>query len=414
MDERLEPMELDLPEKKPSKKRAVILTGVIVSALAFTFYVFVTSVGKPTPPTSTVAQAPKAEGVATGQGAPDAYKNLVEKRNEEAAQIASETGKSAVVTPGGAPMQDMSESNCTESIQQMEQRLAALAAEKERMRQEMERLRANSQKQPASVGYDDYYDAKSKTRFQSAERYQQERDRNAAVAQRLVEKWSAAPGFAQVAFAQPARTSLDAGAATGVGCPTGDCPDFGQIPAGTILYATLETGINSDVSGVPVMAQVRRGALKGARLIGNFKRSDEYVVLQFSSGSSPQGTPLQMNGVAVDVGTRMAGVADDVDNHYFERYGALLGAAFLQGYGEIVRESLRRVEYVQTAEGESTPVQTTDDDNSKVMKGSLATVGAELANQLRKSADRPPTISMYPGSEIGILVVEPVVFAVNR
>lgn len=412
MDERLEPMEQDLPEPKPSKKKAMLLAGVIVSALAFAFYVFVTSVGKPSAPSSTVTQAPKAEGVATGQGAPDAYKNLVEKRNEEAAQVASETGKSAILTPGGAPVQDLGESNCTESIQQMEQRLAALAAEKERMRLEMERLRTNTQKQPASVGYDDYYDKASKTKFQSSERYQQERERNAAIAQKLVEKWSAAPGFASVSYAQPAAQSSASGGQV-AGCPTGDCPDFGQIPAGTILYATLETGINSDVAGVPIMAQVRRGALKGARLIGNFKRSDDYVVLQFASGTSPQGTPVKMNGVAVDVGTRMAGVADDVDNHYFERYGALLGAAFLQGYGEIMRESLRRVEYVETTEGETTPVETTDDDTSKVVKGSLATVGAELANQLRKSADRPPTVTMYPGSEIGILVVEPVVFAVN-
>lgn len=412
MDERLEPMEQDLPEPKPSKKKALILAGVIVSALAFAFYSFVAGVGKPPVPSSTVTQAPKAEGVATGQGAPDAYKNLVEKRNEEAAQVASETGKSSILTPGGAPIQDLGASNCTESIQQMEQRLAALAAEKERMRVEMERLRTNAQKQPASVGYDDYYDKASKTRFQSGERYQQERERNAAIAQKLVEKWSAAPGFASVSYAQPSAQSSSSGGGQVAGCPTGDCPDVGQIPAGTILYATLETGINSDVAGVPIMAQVRRGALKGARLIGNFKRSDDYVVLQFASGTSPQGSPLKMNGVAVDVGTRMAGVADDVDNHYFQRYGALLGAAFLQGYGEIMRESLRQVEYVQTADGESTPVQTTSDDNAKVVKGSLATVGAELANQLRKSADRPPTVTMYPGSEIGILVVEPVVFAV--
>ena len=412
MDERLiEQLDQDLPAEKPkSKKQAVIITVVVMMFLAYAGYAFFSKIGSSPVPPSKVTDAPKAEGVATGQDASPAYNELVGKRNEVAAQIAAETGESAIVTPSGSAVEAVGGVDCSEGIQEMEQRLAALAAEKERMRVEMERLRANAQRQGPPAGYDDYYDKASKTRFQSSERYQKERERNMAVAQQLVEKWSVAPGFTQVAFARPV-SSVPSGSDPSQGCPTGDCAElYGQIPAGTILYATLETGINSDVAGVPVMAQIRRGKLKGARVIGNFKRSDDYVVLQFSSGTSPVGQPMKMNGVAVDVGTRMAGVADDVNNHYFQRYGALLGAAFLQGYGEIMRESLRRVDYVQTAEGESTPVETTDDDNVKVVKGSLATVGAELANQLRKSADRPPTVTMYPGSEIGILVVEPVIF----
>lgn len=413
MDERLiDPEENGLPEPKPVSKKTKVITSVIIgSVFVFSMYVFFSKMFAPTVPPSSVTGAPKAEGVATGQDATPAYTELVDKRNEVAAQVAAQTGESAIVTPGGAAAQELSETDCAESIQEMEQRMAAMAAERERMRQEMERLRANSQRQAPPAGYDDYYDKESGMRFQTSERYQRERERNMAVAQQLVEQWSAAPGFAQVAFAG---SSGAARPGEPTGCPTGDCSDlYSQVPAGTILYATLETGINSDISGVPIMAQIRRGALKGARVIGNFKRSDDYVVLQFSSGTSPTGQSMRLNGVAVDVGTRMAGVADDVNNHYFQRYGALLGAAFLQGYGEIMRESLRRVDYVQTAEGESTPVETTDDDNVKVMKGSLATVGAELANQLRKSADRPPTVTMYPGSEIGILIVEPVIFGSN-
>jgi intracellular multiplication protein IcmE len=414
MDERnLDPQEDGLPEAQPrSKKKAAVITAVIMGFLVFAAYGLFSQLGGPKTPPSKVAVTPKAEGVATGQGAPEAYRELVDKRNEGAAQEASESGGSAVVTPGGAPVKSVDAEDCSESIKEMEKRIAALAADKERMRKEMERLRANSQKQGPSVGYDEYRDKDTGVRFQSAERYQQERERNMQIAQNLVERWSSAPGFAQVSYAQQGQTAP--GNTADSGCVSGDCLElFGQIPAGTILYATLETGINSDVAGIPIMAEVRRGALKGARLIGNFKRSDDYVVLQFSSGTSPQGAPLKMNGVAVDIGTRMAGVADDVNRHYFQRYGALLGAAFLQGYGEIIRESLRRVEYVSTAEGESTPVETTDDDNTKVLKGSLATVGAELANQLKKSADRPPTVTMYPGSEIGILVVEPVIFGKN-
>lgn len=412
MDDRLiEPLEQELPAPKPrSKKVALISTGVVMVVLIFVVYTFVGKMMSPKTPPSKMGQAPTAAGVATGQDATPAYSNLVEKRNEEAAQAAVETGGTAIVTPGGASATDVIAPDCTDDIRALQNQMSLLEADKERMRVEMERLRSQTQRQPASLGYDDYYDKETKTRFQSPERYQQERERNMLIAQKLMDQWSAAPGFSQVAYKAPKSESVSSTGVVGE-CPTGDCAElYGKIPAGTILYATLETGINSDVSGVPVMVQVRRGALKGARLIGNFKRSDDYVVLQFTSGTAPTGATLTMNGVAVDVGTRMAGVSDDVDNHYFQRYGALLGAAFLQGYGEIMRESLRSVEYVQTSEGESNAVETTDDDTTKVLKGSLATVGAELANQLRKSADRPPTVTMYPGSEIGILVVEPVIF----
>jgi len=415
MDDRLnEQLDQEVPAKKPqSKKMALLYTAIIMSVLVFSAYTFISKMSSTPAPPSRVGGAPQAEGVATGQDTTPAYNELVGKRNDEAAQVAAETGGTAIVTPAGDAIQDAMAPDCSDSIKDLEQRMAVLAAEKERMRLEMERLRSQTQRQPASVGYDDYYDKQAKTHFQSPERYQQKRERNMAIARQLVDQWSAAPGFAQVTYQQAAPVQGPA-SDTSSGCPTGDCAElYNQIPAGTILYATLETGINSDVAGIPVMAQIRRGKLKGARLIGNFKRSDDYVVLQFTSGTSPDGAPISMNGVAVDVGTRMAGVADDVNKHYFQRYGALLGAAFLQGYGEIMRESLRRVDYVQTAEGESTPVETTDDDNSKVLKGSLATVGAELANQLRKSADRPPTVTMYPGSEIGILVVDPVVFGKN-
>lgn len=410
MDDRLnEQLDQEVPASKPkSKKMALLYTAIIMSVLIFSVYTFISKMSSTPVPPSKVGGAPKAEGVATGQDTTPAYNKLVEKRNEEAAQTAVETGGTAIVTPGGDAIQDAMAPDCSQSIKDLERQMAVLAADKERMRIEMERLRSQTQRQPASVGYDDYYDKQTNTHFQSPERYQQKRERNQAIARQLVDQWSVAPGFAQTSYhqAQPVQNGE-----SDSGCPTGDCAElYNQVPAGTILYATLETGINSDVAGIPIMAQIRRGKLKGARLIGNFKRSDDYVVLQFTSGTSPDGAPIAMNGVAVDVGTRMAGVADDVNRHYFQRYGALLGAAFLQGYGEIMRESLRQVNYVSTSEGESTPIETTDDDNVKVMKGSLATVGAELANQLRKSADMPPTVTMYPGSEIGILVVEPVVF----
>src|SRR5690606_12018046 len=48
------------------------------------------------------------------------------------------------------------------------------------------------------------------------------------------------------------------------------------IPAGTIEYAQLVTEANTDAPG-PVMAQIASGPLAGARLIGSFQSTDNYL-----------------------------------------------------------------------------------------------------------------------------------------
>jgi intracellular multiplication protein IcmE len=415
----------DVVDKKNNKNKKfflfTIFFALIVIFLGTVFSIFQT----PNPKEKSKLLEQQVEKARQGMDAPPSYNNLVEDSNKARAQRAEEKGGSAVATP----VLNSVDIKCDEC----EKRLSGILGENEKLRKNIEKLerdiaflRNQQQKgqQKVSYGYEKYYDKDSKVLFQTEKSYVEERKKVYDVANNFVAIWDKAPGIART-MVETHRDSGTGGGASVRNESEGNCGAGGceGLPSGDILYATLLTGINSDVPGTPIVAEVKTGKLTGARLIGKFISKDDYIVLQFQTGTTKDGKSFRLNGYAIDAGTRFAGIADDVDHHYFLKYGALLGAAFLQGYGEIVKESLKKVQYYPTvytgsssigaggAYTESTPIETVEADTKEAMTGALATVGQELANQLRKAADRPPTITIYPGSDIGVLLVEPIYFA---
>lgn len=411
MDEKFNPDEEVVTEtkKKLSKKTKIIFWSVFIFFVSFVLYKFISGmIAPPKDSGAVISSRAPGIGVATGQNADPSYQGLVHERNNQSAEVAKKEGGSSVATPTGNTRDlDIVESDCEKLIKPLQDEIARISRENENLLRELER-RKRQENTKANAGYDELIDRNTGLRFQSPERFNAERERTREISERLVEKWNHGPGFGNIRLASSSATTQSLENSSNLSQEQ----NLNQpiVPAGAILYSTLSTGINSDVPGVPVMAEVKTGKLKGTRLLGSFGRSDGYVVLKFTHGTMKDGQSVRLQGIGIDIGTTFAGMYDDVNNHYFVKYGALLGAAFLQGYGEIVRESLKQVEHVQTAEGETTAVETTDDDSVKVTKGALANVGDVLARQLEKAADRPPTVKMYPGSEVGILITEPVVY----
>jgi len=177
--------------------------------------------------------------------------------------------------------------------------------------------------------------------------------------------------------------------------------------AGEIVYATLETAINSDVKS-PVLAIVRGGALDGARLIGSFSQQRDYVVLEFSRGSL-KGKSLSISSIALDPSTTLGALADDVDHHYLLKIGAVAGAAFLQGYGQAIQLAGQQIEYV-TVPGslQTVPVQTNELTDKQIAAIALGQVGETLSAEIKKAADRPTTVYVDRGAEIGLLLLDDV------
>lgn len=174
------------------------------------------------------------------------------------------------------------------------------------------------------------------------------------------------------------------------------------IRAGTIVPAVLLTSINSDTPG-PVLAQITSGPLAGSRVIGSFQSSEKEVVVQFRTISMPGHTrSFSVSAFAVSEGLG-TGLATDVNNHYWRRYGLLLAAGFVKGYGQAIQ-----LAGTQTTVTDGGGVIVTQDlDDSQIAKVALGQAGTTVAGELQQASRVRPTVKVENkdgnGVPIGLL-----------
>ena len=172
------------------------------------------------------------------------------------------------------------------------------------------------------------------------------------------------------------------------------------VRAGSVVPAVMLTAINSDEPG-PVLAQIVTGPLKGARLIGQMVSSDQRVVVQFSSLSMPGASQtFNISSFAIDPDTSRTGLATDVNNHYFLRYGLGLAAAFISGYGEAVQNAGSTT--TTNAFGGTTTIMG-DMTHKQIAESAFGKVGQKLGSGLDKETNRAPTVTVASGTSIGVL-----------
>ena len=97
-------------------------------------------------------------------------------------------------------------------------------------------------------------------------------------------------------------------AVTGVALPTTKAtsatPGKVIIKAGTIQFAVLDTALNSDQPGTPVLAKIVSGKYRGSRLMGSFVREKDKLVVRFSRMNIPnRATTLAINAFAISAKT---------------------------------------------------------------------------------------------------------------
>lgn len=171
------------------------------------------------------------------------------------------------------------------------------------------------------------------------------------------------------------------------------------VRAGTVIPAVLLSKVNSDNPG-PVLAQVTSGPLAGARFLGQFQASDKKLVLTFSTMSKPGLGTFSVNAYAVDEQYAI-GMATDVNNHYFRRYGLLLAGSLLQGYGAAMGRANTTVVTgpfgTTTTQGELSQKQ--------VNAVALGAVGEGLSEEIIAQSQVRPTVHLDCGGgcPIGLL-----------
>ena len=203
----------------------------------------------------------------------------------------------------------------------------------------------------------------------------------------------------------------DAGGA-GKGALKGQGPLM--IKAGDVLFAVVDTAVNSDQEGTPVMATIVTGKYKDAKLLGSFKRVSDRLVIQFSTMSVPSmNNSIGISAYAINSKTAQTALASDVDNHYLTRWGGLFASAFLQGFGtyftnQSTSGGCPSGTYFCINTGDA---NSNNPNNYTVTNGvysGIGQIGTALADSMGQEFNRQPTVTLNQGTGIGILFMSDV------
>lgn len=177
------------------------------------------------------------------------------------------------------------------------------------------------------------------------------------------------------------------------------------IPAGTIGYAQLVTGANSDYEQ-PVLGVIVGGPLAGDRIIGQFEHDDEddYLVLTFKKVII-DGISHDINALAVDPATDYSNLATDVDHHYFKRVVIPGAVAFVQALAEAIAEPGQTTSQSTTSTVVTTPKLKPAQYFWKGLGKSTDKV-ADTIEEMNKNVDT--TVVVAPGTPIGLIFIDPV------
>lgn len=184
-----------------------------------------------------------------------------------------------------------------------------------------------------------------------------------------------------------------------------------MIKAGTVYFAVLDTGVNSDYPDSPIMATIVDGKYKGAKLLGKIVLTKgpvgqmDRVTLNFTSMNIEDWPASKtVSAYGIDPDTARTVMASNVDYHYAQRFGALMATSFLQGYASAVTTSGGSTS--QTLIG-TTTTNPALNPSQKIMVG-LGQVGQALGTAVQNYANLPPTVKVDSGVGLGILFMSDV------
>ncbi len=184
-----------------------------------------------------------------------------------------------------------------------------------------------------------------------------------------------------------------------------------ELKRGSVIPATLITGINSDLPG-RITAQVSQNVYdsatghlllipQGAKLLGRYDSKVSFgqsrVLVVWTDIIFPNGSTLQIGGMAGTDAEGYGGFTDQVDNHYFQVFGsAILIAAIGAG--------------IDMSMPASSPYgyQLTPTDAAR--KSFAESFGRVAEQTISKNLNVQPTLEIRPGYVFNVLVDQDMAF----
>lgn len=175
-----------------------------------------------------------------------------------------------------------------------------------------------------------------------------------------------------------------------------------SIKAGTLIPASLLTGINSDLPG-PAIAQVTQNVYdsatgdhvlipQGARIIGAYDSGIDFgqrrVFITWSRIINPDGTSIDLANLAAADLSGYAGLTDRIDNHT----------------GELVRAGILST---VLGVGAELAIGDDEDDIARALREGLQGTTNDAGQQLiRRQLNIKPTLTVRPGWAFQIIVTQ--------
>lgn len=164
------------------------------------------------------------------------------------------------------------------------------------------------------------------------------------------------------------------------------------IKAGSTMYATLDSEANTD-DGRTVLATVRSGPWKGAKLIGLIEQSYNNISLSFSTlAPQDERSTIRIRAVALREEDAKLGMAEKIDHHTLSRYTALGAAALLQGAGRVYQQPVGTT--VSTPGGIVTTNEMPRD--RQVIGSAIGELGTSVGAEIRRRGFNQPSTYSTP------------------
>jgi type IV secretion system protein VirB10 len=183
-----------------------------------------------------------------------------------------------------------------------------------------------------------------------------------------------------------------------------------ELFAGSIIPAVMVTGINSDLPGT-ITASVRRTVYdsrdwsailipQGTKLVGEYNSMVQYgqerLMVVWNELIYPDGSTLDLHGMAGTDSIGQAGFSDEVNNHYLRIFGS---SALISLFGTAAQLS-----QPQNAGALNTPSMA-----SQATANFATTLDTTAVNILNKNLSIAPTLNIRPGYPFNVLVNKTVV-----
>ncbi|MHB0952005.1 MAG: IncP-type conjugal transfer protein TrbI [Allorhizobium sp.] len=193
--------------------------------------------------------------------------------------------------------------------------------------------------------------------------------------------------------------------------PTPQSSPF-ELKRGSVIPATLITGVNSDLPG-RITAQVSQNVYdsatghhllvpQGAKLMGRYDSKVSFgqsrILVVWTDVIFPDGSTLQIGGMAGTDAAGFGGFKDQVDRHTLRAFGS---AALIALIGAGMDMSLP----------DEPGLLTTTSASDAARRSFSETFGRVIEGSLSKNLNVQPTLSIRPGYRFNVLVDQDIVFA---